>query len=794
MFSGAYRWGFAAVVCLAGAASGWSLERESALKFAPRAEDYTLLWWADGPPSYLGHKAPPKSALLCLQSGTWGLAFDTQKIAAVRAGKFRQALSVAEATRPGRAELSDLPAVEWNCSLRVGDRRFQCLGHKEQKDEFHQPVRFVESGRWFQRVVIDGLIFADAKGEKFDCEARLEISAWPDRLAFQVVVTGTPPGTIGKIELQVGETIVSESLDERDSATLKMFEQSDAPRPTLTVDPALQAAFDKDLGCYLVKLPEKPWTNAKGTYYPEEHLDRLDRWRIKLENKTGQPTLARLMFVQQRHLPITGFTPMLCDEDGTPTGLPVQISKNWHRRPEKGTLLYEGPWFHGCAGVRLEPRSERELVFQLAYAKYGGVFAVSHAQLSLVGWGHNQFWDQVAIGSFGESICFEPGRVQRRCLITDVRPLLTLPQKTPAKPWGWAENCGGGDLLVWQNAQGLYQMPRGTRTNYRAVGPCLTDVEYTEETPGGEIAARVTVSVPRSDDHLRTFFRVRYDVQQPIRWQRLAFFQLGADFYNDTPARKVAYGDASGVRDEWEPPRAKDVYDRPAIVLTGQQPWVSIQGVEQTALRTGSAAASRGLIVRAWQAKLGGQTAAAPHAATFCTEWGKGNHRTVVELVPPPDVRELKPGDFVEAELELVVYPANTAAYYGPDKEFSAALAKDADTWRLVQREAAGNHLSLQTVHGTVRRNYPLEIAVDAHDQAEVLVVGGLGYVPLTFTGLANYRNYRVFVNNQPLDQHIHGHDFWQTDFDPVARRWQQTYNFRLSLGPLAKIRFEPEP
>ena len=116
-----------------------------------------------------------------------------------------------------------------------------------------------------------------------------------------------------------------------------------------------------------------------------------------------------------KQLPITGFTPMLCEPDGTPTGIPVQVSKNWHQQPEKGHLPHEGPWFHGFAWVRLPPKSKRDFVIQMVYARYGSVCAASHAQLSLIGWGHNQFWDQAAVGSFGESICFEPGRVQRRC-------------------------------------------------------------------------------------------------------------------------------------------------------------------------------------------------------------------------------------------------------------------------------------------------------------------------------------------------------------------------------------------
>ena len=55
---------------------------------------------------------------------------------------------------------------------------------------------------------------------------------------------------------------------------------------------------------------------------------------------------------------------------------------------------------------------------------WGGVPAASHAQLCLIGWGWNQRWDQAAIGSWGESICYEPEGIQVRCMIDDVRPLM----------------------------------------------------------------------------------------------------------------------------------------------------------------------------------------------------------------------------------------------------------------------------------------------------------------------------------------------------------------------------------
>jgi hypothetical protein len=384
--------------------------------------------------------------------------------------------------------------------------------------------------------------------------------------------------------------------------------------------------------------------------------------------------------------------------------------------------------------------------------------------------------------------------VQRRCFIDDIRPLMTLPA-AGGKPWGWADNCGGGDFLVWVDEPGAYRGFRATRTDYRAQGPCLTDVEYREETTGGEISARMAVSLARSDDYLRAFHRLRYDVRQPVRWQRLAFYQLGSDYYNDTPAGRVALGDASGLREEWAPPRASGAYDRRSVPLTGEQPWISIHGLDRAALGKGSAAASRGLIIRAWRARLGGKTSSTPHVSTYGSEWGKGNFKTAIELSPPPGVTALLPGDFVEAEVELVVFPADANSYYGPNEAFRQSLAATADTWRPVHREAAGNALRVAARRGQVTRTFPLVMAVAEGGKAEATVVGGAGWLPVTFTGLASHRGYELRMNGQPLPQSIHGNDFWQTDYDPAAEEWRQTFNLpchdhqpiRLEFGPVAK-------
>ena len=149
---------------------------------------------------------------------------------------------------------------------------------------------------------------------------------------------------------------------------------------------------DPRLGCQVVHLSDRPWKNSNGTYYASDELDRLDRWRFTLTNNADHDSVAPVMFVPDHEPAITGLVPMLCQPDGTPTGIPVQISKDWHSRPEKGHVPHEGNWVHGCTFIRIPAHTQRELTFQLAYARYGGVPCASHAQLSLLGWGHNQFW------------------------------------------------------------------------------------------------------------------------------------------------------------------------------------------------------------------------------------------------------------------------------------------------------------------------------------------------------------------------------------------------------------------
>lgn len=148
--------------------------------------------------------------------------------------------------------------------------------------------------------------------------------------------------------------------------------------------------------------------------------------------------------------PITGMSAVLRDSAGNPTGIPIQISKNWHGRPEGG--VYAGVWFHGFSQVHLPPGAQLELELTLVYGHWAGFAAASHAQLCLIGWGSNPMWDQSALGSWGESIKSVGVAVQ------DLFAAERAHQRTDG-----GTSWGPGLTLVWRDGKVL-------RVNLRAEG------------------------------------------------------------------------------------------------------------------------------------------------------------------------------------------------------------------------------------------------------------------------------------------------------------------------------------
>jgi hypothetical protein len=112
-------------------------------------------------------------------------------------------------------------------------------------------------------------------------------------------------------------------------------------------------------------------------------------------------------------------------------------------------------------------------------------------------------------------------------------------------------------------------------------------------------------------------------------------------------------------------------------------------------------------------------------------------------------------------------------------------LEPGADTWRLVHREAAGNALLVTAHKGRLERSYPLVMSANRNSEAACNLTGGIGFVPVTFTGLRDYRGFDLWIDGRRFDQSVHGNDFWQAEYDEIHQRWRLTFNVpREGSGP----------
>jgi hypothetical protein len=543
---------------------------------------------------------------------------------------------------------------------------------------------------------------------------------------------------------------------------------------------ARPVTYDAALGWHRVSLDGIEPLVPPGS--EDKRNDAIERVKLVLANPTGREQLARLMFEktgrgfrQRIGSAITGVSAMLRDTEGNPTGIPVQLSKNWHNNPEGG--VYAGAWFHGISQVRLPPATSLELELTLSYGHWGGVAAASHAQLCLIGWGSNQLWEQSALGSWGESICYEPDQVQANSTITDVRPVMVTSTNNGA-PWGWTSNVGGGDFFRIFDVAGNRIAHTAMRTTFHRQGPCLTEVTHAGRLGEG-ITHSTTVSLTRGDDVVRGVYRLRMDVKTAADFSRFVIFQIGADTYSSTGERKMALGNETGLSKQWKTQWGGNTYRTAPMECTGRIPWVSLHEAVPRGNEKPGAWANRGVVIRSWKARLGG-AAASPWIAERGLNLRSVSSSTV-DFIPPPGVTRLQPGDFIEATIEHVIMPQFAKDYYGPNQALRAALAKDENSWRMIHREAVGNDRRIEMKRGVLQRTHPALTVGTVDDQAAFTLTGGLGYVPITFTGLSAQSGFTVLIDDQPVNQSIHGHDFWQADYDALTRRWSLTYNLPIN-------------
>lgn len=770
---------------------------ESAAWTMPESADMTTLSWVDGPPVLQGWRPEDKhlsvyrdeGSLLAFNSGRWGMLLDPRKI------QINRLRLPATADGGGAPDLATIMA-EWTPSVLdlravVDGKVYRPVGAPiDPKDHVRLPVRIVESGDWFQHVAIYDLELRDETGAKLDAASRLEIRAWGDRCVFEwfverqgaaaaeltarLGVTGTEQNRIGASK---GKSVL---LDVRfDGGKLRAGGEGKAgiaisARALDDFTPGKASASYSPLSdAWEVRIPKQTgWPLDQGPtddipLYSPDLLDRISRFALRLENNSNEPRDVRLRFVHDYH-PISGYVPMMLRADGEQTGLPLQSSKNWHVKPGI-PLPYDNAWIRVSTRLRLAPKAKIDLRYDTVHAQWHGVPASSAAQLSLIGWGYNGFWVQMALGSWGETLCVQPGRTMRRSFITDVRPFMIFGPSN--QPYDWTPNFGGGDIAKIIGNDGKLVMWRGAVTTYPMIGPGLSHVRVEERSADGALRLGIDTYLPRSNSSARSYFRVKLEALRDTAFNECALFQLGSDYYNEVDAAGIAWGSGGDMAGKVGPGNKKGERAMEPVALTGSAPWAALY----TKGRDGAppSAPARGVIVREYRAVLGGKEDKTPYLSAAPSPMGFATRGALnAELVLPPDVRRLQKGDTVEFLLEMIFFPPNEAAYYGPSKALKKRLAATPGGWELVAHEAANQSVAID---GTARP-FPAAIAAPADLNLEFTAESRSEMDTISLTGLPDPSGWSIGEVRdgkfEPLGARFPEEAGPQLNYDPASKAW----------------------
>ncbi|MFC5051424.1 LamG domain-containing protein [Rubritalea spongiae] len=543
---------------------------------------------------------------------------------------------------------------------------------------------------------------------------------------------------------------------------------------------AIEADFTPELNCHLaeVKNLKREWK----TGYTD--IRDYDEFTLELENKSDTTREIPFMLYLRKVANITGLVPILCHPDGTPTGIHVQLSKNWHY-PKLGSYLRAYSLLPVAPG-------KHSYKLRIAYGFYGTLPSASHAQLSLIGYGGNNRWDQLAIGCWGETICFDTDRSLVDVAVTDVRMLMARKGKEGQK-WSWTEAGWGGDWIRINNAQGKRHHPNNLKTSYHAHGPCLTDARYTGNYGiQDELSFDAQIQTLRTDDYARTFQKFSYTFDKEVSVKDSWLFKMGRSFHYTAP--KLAYGNASGLIQELEVPntlkKGESLIEK--TELQGQAPWwISFPGSHPSDDQINKGNGYRALVIRSYSATLGGKTYSRPSISAPVHQVNSDDTINLdLTLTAPAGVTSFQPGDTIKMDLEWVTLHRKADDYYGPNELYRKHLTENPNSWKTIYREALGNDLTVDVEGGELHRNYPIQIQSQANE-VKVKIKGGVGYVPIHFNGLKSATGYTLYQiidgKSVPLDQSVHGNDFWQTDYDAASNSFSRVYNLPLDQLPTSE-------
>jgi hypothetical protein len=707
--------------------------------------NYSYLYFENGYPTRLTGRRPQSEANLAaranpdlvFQTGYYSLTLDCDDMQlkgydALDGSDYRTALD--------QDVTIFTPATSLLLRVYRNGTAYDCTNAVVQRSGVDN-VRLIESGQYVQRIDHLGLVFKDAGGNLLNVasDCRLEIAAWPDRVTFLLDFSPETANPITRTTIQVvspdGVAHLADVLSSQARLTLKP--QDDVKLGSLNPGDyitqasnlrngsPLSVSFDPDEHAIHIEVPADPVS------YPAS-IKRVDEYLLEVTNPLAVAENVPLVFEQPSVRAITGTVMLLCDaSDGRPLGIPVQISKNWHRDTANPTV-HQGSWLRGSTLLTLQPGESRRFKLRVVYGYWGGAGAVSHSQLCLIGYGGHWKWDESALGCWGESLTYDPSQHLGGAFLDDIRPSFTTSYGSTSM-YNWTENVGGGDFLIYRDGFNTYHWLKRQKTCYFQTGPNLTEVLYFGVTDDDKIRATYTSRAVSTLDYHRRFHDYKYEfLQNVVSPQRLVFHQMAADYYLSAGYTDYHIGNGTGAVLSAVIEPGGNTYKGSPISFAGK--WLSIAD-----LTGGSetARALRGIIPLS--STLNG-SAFPLYLHKYGRTWGAST--MLFDISADSVTRSYSAGDVVEGALEFVLPPQRVNNYWGGDAELISRLTAYGDTaWEPVRDEFVQNVQMDVAVHqGTLLDHYPLQIQPEAGSVvlADFTVNGGgIGHVPVLLKGAA---------------------------------------------------------
>ena len=512
-----------------------------------------------------------------------------------------------------------------------------------------------------------------------------------------------------------------------------------------------------------------------------------DEVEVVFENRSNEEKIVPVCFRRSgMTFPVVGMSPLWKDENGDPDGTPVQLTKDWHIHPDEKECgewfaipldatrrYYEGKWSHLYSYVALPARSVVKKTFVCAFENWGKYPASSHAQLSLIGWGGYGIWEQLAIGSHSENICFAMDGTSNIGVIQDIRPLYLRGKHGGFADYGWSDNVGGGEFLYYVDINGTRRDFARVITDFKAHCPVLTDTEYEVTSSDGKISAKITINQPATDDILKEFFKIKYTFNEDVEYERLCLFQFDSDRYLANVFTQVAVGNSDVLKREFSF-KPDFTFESGSLKgfenITGaENDWFFFHGMpnegseEYEKLDDGGKTLKSGknanilFTVREVNGVVNGKPYELIYGLRQC--YSTDRRHVAVEIKAASE-KLIKKGSEAEFLIELNCIPASIADYYG-NCEYIKKLGDVLDGVETAKYVSARSIVSGEATEGELVSLYPVRVRC-AGDSATIKLIGGLGVTPVSFEGLSGYSGYEITCNGKAVDNSVKGKDYLQ--------------------------------